>query len=95
MKEADVQNKPVIVDSHGFPYFYSDLRKHHVFLTCPCLLATQAVMVKKPDKDMWIGIKCPKCGKWLRVFAHGYVDTVAFDMVASEIIEKYLKEESK
>lgn len=76
VKEADAQNKPVIVDSHGFPYFYSDLRKHHVFLMCECLRATQAVMVKKPEKDMWIGIKCPKCGKWLRVFARGSIDTI-------------------
>lgn len=74
MKEVDTQNKPVIVDSHGYPYFYGDLHKHHVFLTCECLLTTQAVMVKRPEKDMWIRIKCPKCGKSLYVFAYGPID---------------------
>lgn len=63
------QYKPVIVDSHGYPDFYSDLYKHHTFLICECLLATQAVMIRKPNRSKWINIKCPKCHRKLSIFA--------------------------
>lgn len=63
------QYKPVIVDSHGYPDFYSDLYKHHTFLMCECLLATQAVMIRRPNRSKWINIGCPKCHKKLSIFA--------------------------
>lgn len=63
------QYKPVIVDSHGYPDFYSDLNKHHIFLTCECLLTTQRIMIRRPNRSKWISIECPKCHRKLRIFA--------------------------
>lgn len=63
------QYKPVIVDSHGYPDFYNDLNKHHIFLTCECLLTTQGIMVRRPNRSKWIRIECPKCHRGLAIYA--------------------------
>lgn len=76
------QYKPVIVDSHGYPDFYNDLSKHHIFLTCECLLATQGIMVRRPNRSKWISIECPKCHRGLRIFASPGMTTRAVNFLS-------------
>lgn len=71
----DEQYKPVIVDSLGYPNFYDDLSRHHVFLACDCgLLATQAIMVRRPNETKIMNVNCPKCNKLLSVYAESVED---------------------